>query len=392
MSLRADDSLNAVVANAYPYDNWHDRYQEYYQKGLALYLKSIGLNLQLVTHAAFPTLLKALRHVCDANPLPSLLGKRLVTQYVNGLARHMGAQHAPFAPLVGEYAFWPNSIRSAKMCVDSHDSGNISSPALLEKCDVYVKTNYRKEVEYDKRVIPFFNCNPVVLPYIDKLKAMRNHPPLFDICCIVRVWGGKAGTEGIEHCMRLLESVAKVRAKKFILAELVLGDTSEQAGRLRSSGIPTTTKRIGLKQLWDVTAKSRLNVSRLGNHQCMSWRMTDLLALGACTVLDQHPKTIWPAPLLQGQHYCSLDITTSDDEPIAPAYHYAVIPELLEELLGNRELNEDMKRHSAEYFDQHLDPIRIGRQLYDIMLRWGAESEKAFCPVTGNNSRDLVAS
>ena len=358
------------MANTFPYDYWHDWYQEYYQQGLALYLQSMGLNLKLVSHAPFPAVLKLLRRVRDANSFQSLLGNHsgVVIEYINWLARHTGAQDPPSAPLVGEYLFWPDSTRSIKMCIDSHDSGSISSPALLEKSDVYVKANYWRGVDYDQRVIPFFNCNPVVLPYIDKLKAMRNQPSLYDICFIVRVWGGKTGVEGIEHCMRLLESVAKVRAKKFLLAELVEGDISEQARRLRSSGIPTTTKRISLQQLWDISAKSRFNISRLGIHQTISWRMTDLLALGACTVLDQHPKTVWPAPLLHGQHYYSLDATTSNDEPVAPVHHYAVIPELLDELLSKRDLHESMRRQSAEYFDQYLDPVQIGRQLCDISL------------------------
>jgi hypothetical protein len=379
--MKADKSLSEVLTNAFPYDYWHDLYQEYYRKGLALYLRSIGLNLKLASRQQFPTILKVLRYVRDANSLRRLLGNNsgMVIEYLNWLARHAGAQYSPSAPLVGEYLFWPDCIPSVKMCIDSHDSGSISCPALLEKSDVYVKTNYWMGVDYDQRVIPFFNCNPVVLPYIDKLKAMRNQPPLYDICFIVRVWGGKTGIDGIEHCMRLLESVAKVRAKKFVLAELVSGDMTEQARRLRSNGIPTTTRRISLKQLWDISAKSRLNISRLGNHQAISWRMTDLLALGACTVLDQDPKTRWPVPLLQGQQYYSLGATTSNDEPVASTHQYAVIPELLDELLGKPNLNEDMRRQSAEYLDQHLHPIHIGRQLYNIVLT-GRRSQTTIRP------------
>lgn len=93
-------------------------------------------------------------------------------------------------------------------------------------CDLYLKTNYWKGHDYDPRVCPFFNCNPVVLPYIEKLKAMRAQPPVFDLSFIVRVWGGRTGIEGVEHSMQLLEAVAKVRAKKFLLAELMIGDTS----------------------------------------------------------------------------------------------------------------------------------------------------------------------
>ena len=245
--------------------------------------------------------------------------------HIDQLARYAGAEYRPASSLVGEYLFWPDSKRSITMCIDSHDSGTVTNPTLLETSDIYVKTNYWKDT-CDPRVIPFFNCNPIVIPYISKLKAMRNQQFLYDFSFIVRVWGGKTGTDGVEHCIQLLEALAKVRAKKFLLAELVVGDTSEQARRLRSSGIPSTTRRLPLNDLWDIAATSRVNVFRLGNHQCLSWRMTDLFALGACIALDQEPKTQWPVPLVHNQHYCSLGATTPYDEPVATVDRYGAIP------------------------------------------------------------------
>lgn len=252
---------------------------------------------------------------------------------------------------------------------------------LLENADVYVKTNYWKDVDYDARVTPFFNCNPAVLPHIGKLTAMRNQQPLYDFCFIVRVWGGKNGMDGVEHCIRLLEALAKVRAKKFLLAELVVGDTAEQARRLRCSGVGATTQRITLSELWDIAARSRLNVFRLGNHQCLSWRMTDLFALGACVVLDQHPKTQWPVPLVHGEHYLSLGTTTSPDEPVAPTYQYAAIPDLLEDLLSKADCHENMRRQTAQYFDHYLHPFQIGRQLYDMALTARCTVKAAHVPI-----------
>jgi hypothetical protein len=46
-----------------------------------------------------------------------------------------------------------------------------------------------------------------------------------------------------------------------------------------------------------------------------------------------------------------------------------VIPELVEELLSRHEALEDMRRHSAEYFDCHMHPIQIGRQIHDILQK-----------------------
>jgi hypothetical protein len=368
-TLLTDQQLAAVVANTYPYDLWHDRYQEYYQTGLRQYLRLCGSDLRVSHHTPFPTFLKRLRRVRDASTLRRLFKRGAVPfgHSLDWVARHMGAQHTPAASLVGEYSFLLNSSCRKKLCIDGHDSGAINSPALLDGSDVYLKTNYWKDHEYDPRVRPFYVCNPIVLPHLSQLTAMRGLPPVFDLCFVVRVWGGPTGIEGVEHCMRLLEAVAKVRAKKFLLAELLIGDTAAQARRLRLSGIPTTTRRIDLQRLWQVTARSRLNISRLGNHHCMSWRMTDLLALGACTVLDQHPKTLWPVPLLPDHHYFSLDATTSNADPVAADWNYAVIPERLEELLGQRHVYEDTRRFSAEYFDHHLHPLQVGHQIHEIV-------------------------
>lgn len=393
-TLIADQQLPAVVASTYPYDVWHDRYQEYYQTGLRQYLRLCGSDLRISHHTPFPTFLKRLRRLRDASTLRRLLkwGAVPFGQSLDWVARHTGAQHTPSASLVGEYTIWLNSACRRNVCIDGHDSGTVNSPALLQSSDVYLKTNYWKDHEYDPRIRPFYNCNPIVLPHLPQLEAMRGLSPIFDLCFVVRVWGGPTGMEGVEHCMRLLEAVAKVRAKKFLLAELLIGDTDAQARRLRMSGIPTTTRRIDLQQLWDVTARSRLNISRLGNYHCMSWRMTDLLALGACTVLDQHPKTLWPVPLIPNHHYYSLDATTSNADPVALDRSYAVIPERLEELLSRRHLHEEMRRHSAEYFDHCMHPLQIGRQIHDLVCESVPDLGKLLASVGASTSESLTVS
>ena len=63
MNPHIANSRIAVKAKVFPYDYWHDRYQEYYQAGLALYLSSIGLKLKRTPPADFSTLFKLLRRV-----------------------------------------------------------------------------------------------------------------------------------------------------------------------------------------------------------------------------------------------------------------------------------------------------------------------------------------
>jgi hypothetical protein len=296
----------------------------------------------------------------------------LVTQAIDRIACHSGGHYPPVAPLVGEYIFHLDDWQAVHLCIDSHDSGAITSPELLEMCDVYVKTNYRRGYPYDRRVVPFFNCNPVVYRSENRLMQMRHRPPVFDVAFIVRLWGGRFEVDGVEHCLRLLEAVSKTRARKFLLAELVAGDTAGQARRLRQLGIPTTTKRISLKQLWDISSVSRLNVFRLGNHYCMPWRMTDMLALGACIVLDQHPKSCCPIPLRPMHHYFSLDTTTWDEEPVALEHRYDAIPQRIEDILGDPGLMEECRSNAADYYDRWLAPFRVGQQLCNLALKAAA--------------------
>jgi hypothetical protein len=120
--------------------------------------------------------------------------------------------------------------------------------------------------------------------------------------------------------------------------------------------------------------------------------MTDLLALGACTVLDQHPKTIWPAPLVPNQHFYSLNATTSNEEPVAPDSNYAMIPEVVEELLSRHDLQESMRRHSAEYFDRHLHPIQIGLQIHDLLQESVPSLVKGTASLTNPRSKHVAVS
>ena len=364
------NKVREVVAHEFPYDYWHDWYQEYYRKGLQLHLADTGSKAKSISPSYFPSFLRLLRYIRDSHTLGRVLGRYSETmkKCLNQLAWHSGAKYRSSAPLVGEYTFSLTNGQSIRLCIDSHDSGEISSPALWAATDVYLKTNYWMGTEYDKRVVPFFNCNPTVIPYLKKLKAMRSYTPQYDICFIVRVWGGKHEVEGSEHCMRLLEAVAQMRGNKFLLAYLVLGDTNTQARRLRDKGIPTTTEPIPPKRLWEITAQSRLNIIRLGMHQCIPWRISDLFALGACPVLDQAPKTIWPIPIVEGQHYHSLNIVTSPDRPAGAASHYEVIPELLEQMLERADQNEEIRRQTSNYFDEYLDLGQIGRHICNIVL------------------------
>jgi len=292
------------------------------------------------------------------------------TSLVTEIAKYVGGDKKPIASLVGEYFFSLEDGKQVRMCVDSHDSGDINSQELASGSDVYLKTNYWPTMHYADNVIPFFNCNPLLLENIEVLRLLRGQRPEFDISCIVRVWGGKNEVEGNEHCLRLIEAVAKARAQKYLLAYLVGGDIKEMSSRLRQSGIPFTTEPIPRRKLWEITARSKLTIIRLGMHHCVPWRMSDVLAMGACTVLDQPPKTVWPVPLVEGTHFLSLDVQTTTAQPVASDAQYEVIPQVLEHYLVKDEQRLEMTRAAVKYFEECLDPKSVGQRMCDAVQQF----------------------
>ena len=360
--------INNFQSNLFPYDHYYTLYQSYYKEAIQCYLSDF--NIKVIEHnvAHFPKLLQKIGHLRASRKIRQSLGPltSLVKFGADGLAWSLGVRQNPLSSLVGEYSF-NSSNRQIKLCIDSADSGKIDHFSFLNNNDIYLKTNYASDGYYDKKVIPFFNCNPLVLPHIKTLRSMRNMQTQYDICFIVRVWGGRNEIEGIEHCIRLLEGIKKARCNKFVLAYLVAGNTTKLADRLRQNGIPSTTRPIPYQQLCKISAQSRLNIIRLGMFQCVPWRMTDLLALGARIVFDQNIKTIWPVPLELAQNYFSLYATTTIDQPIASDDCYKDIPDRLEFYLSNEFATRTMTKINAEYFDNHLAPKPVGKKICEIV-------------------------
>jgi hypothetical protein len=260
--------------------------------------------------------------------------------------------------------------RSLKVCIDSMDFPELSSPELAEWSDVYFKTNWWPTTAYPANVRPLVNCDPTVLGQIDELRGARDTRKEYDLCCVVRVWGGRTGLEGIEHNIRLLEAVSKVRAEKFVLAILIMGDRDAYAKRLSDAGIPWTTKAFPAADLWRVTAASRLNVLRLGVHDCIPWRMTGSLAVGSTVALDQAPRSRWPTPLEPGVNYLDLGLETGDTA-LAEASAYDDVPAQIEAWLSDATTLRAIATANGEYFDRHLEPERVG----DHVLRAAADGE-----------------
>src|SRR3990170_7503334 len=93
MTVAIDREPTAVVANTFPYDQWHDYYQQYYQTSLRQFLQSQGSDLHLLRRTHFSTFLKVLRRVRDASALRRVMrSKGGAGTYVDWVAQHIGAQ------------------------------------------------------------------------------------------------------------------------------------------------------------------------------------------------------------------------------------------------------------------------------------------------------------
>jgi hypothetical protein len=363
-------AIQSVRSELFPYDYYHDLYQRYYREGIYSYLSELGTEVNFHRAAHFPKALRFIGHIRDARKIQQIFGPfaGAIKTIADGLAWSFGARERAISATIGQYIFY-SSRGQINVCIDSADSGKIENRVLLSKSNIFFKTNYNVEYSYEEKVLPFYNCNPMIIDHIKTLQAMRGSRHKYDICFVVRVWGGEDEIEGIEHCMRLLEWVSKARGNKFILAYLVAGEKKKLAARLRKIGIPSTSKPMAIKQLWEIAAQSRINIIRLGMHQCIPWRMSELMALGACPVFDQNIKTLWPILLDETNNYFSLNASTFSNRLIASDDCYKAIPEMLEHFLGNESHRREMSKNNEEYFDSNMHPKAVGRQICDEVIK-----------------------
>jgi hypothetical protein len=211
------------------------------------------------------------------------------------------------------------------------------------------------------------NADPLMLGRLDDLRRRRSTSKTLDLSFVVRIWGGTDGVEGIEHNLRLLEAIDRVRCEKRLLAVLPPGDPGRTSRLLRKLRTPATTHGISPRELWELTARSRLTVIRLGVHYCVPWRMTGALAVGSCVVLDRPPLSRWPEPLRENLNFLSLGTLVAPGVPIAPDAQYDEIPSRVEEWLSRPDLSDEIGEANARYFDASVAPEQVGRQIAETV-------------------------
>lgn len=353
-------ALTGVEAIVEPYNRTHDRYQAYFRQGLAESCKTRGLPFYQ-TGSRFPRQLRFLARVRASERFRRILPGAAGEGLIDILARLLGARQNP-SHCMGSYIFH-SGAGDVKVAVDAFDSGEIQSRPLLEWCDIYFKTNYWPSRSYPEKVLPIANPNPDVLPHLDYLRTARGVEKEWDLFGFFRVWGGSDEVEGVEHNLALFETLARVKCRKKLLAFLVAGDTAAAAARLEKAGVPVTTAWVPQSEVWRMAARSRLNIVRHGMHQCIPWRMTETLAMGGCPVLDYAATTRWHVPLEENVHYLNLDIPYRPS--MAPDFDRDAAVERVEAWIADPTLINTIHRNTAQYFDEHLAPEKLG----DYMLQ-----------------------
>src|SRR5580658_1990273 len=122
--------VTRIVAEAFPYDQFHDRYQEYYRNALKTDITLSGHEFVESSGAYSAALLRKLRTARHSHRLRHLLSNRVMPKLLDTLARLLsnGPVFGP-CPSVGVYQFTIDERVDLRICIDPNDSPTISKDA-----------------------------------------------------------------------------------------------------------------------------------------------------------------------------------------------------------------------------------------------------------------------
>jgi len=346
-----------LLANTFPYSESYERYQEYYLRALKAGLEQRGGRVIESTGPIRSSLLRKLRLLRRSYRLRRFLSGHILPRMIDSLARILlGNRNSEPSKADSLYVASPEDGPGCRFCIDSSDAADIAAE-LASNCDLYFKTNFWPARPYPRNVRALPNLNPLVGRNLNLFYELRNAPKTRDLFAFFRVWGGRDELEGIEHNLMLFERLSQVHCNSYLKAYLVAGDIEQQAARLDRIGIQWTTEAMKPLELWRMAAGSRLNLVRLGMHQCMPWRMVDILAMGGVPVLDYSPKTRWPKPLAEGLHYLNLGLVPGKEAEAEPP------AKIIEAWLADKALLASIESNTARYFDEYLAPEALGKSI-----------------------------
>ncbi len=279
---------------------------------------------------------------------------------------------------------------TVKVAIDTSDGRKLHNQTILNWSDIYFKCNYWPDIDYPKVVVPLVNGNgTLTTAKVDKLKSFRNHEKKFDLVYWSRIWaspGESKGNLGVEHNIRLFESLAKSDGKKNLLAIFPdnLNTPELQNYKIRLDAVNVSWQNgwgdIDSKSLWDSLASAHINFLRPGNHLCISWRMMDLLCMGACILLDGDPYPQWPIPLKSNINYVDVGCTLSQDYHLPDELSYKGVSEKVNALVANRKKINAISENNMEYFDRHASMLSLSNYIVNCVREWVPETQNFLDP------------
>lgn len=271
--------------------------------------------------------------------------------------------------------------RTTRMVIDAFDARALRFPDAVQACDVYYKLNYWPSQGHPPKVRPLMNVNARLSGrHLARLRALRQAQKSTDLVFWSRIWepreDGPYDREQrrnlLEHQVRTFEALAQAPGRTDLRAIVPrrssIFDITAMTRRLGAAGVRVQNDwgSIGTDALWQALASARVVALRPGFHLCVSWRMTDLLAMGACIFCEDAPYPVWHRPLVAGTHFAHGGCGLTPDLALPPDGDYRTLTDRLTGLLADRPRQQRLGRNAAAYFDAHCTPARLGEHLLGV--------------------------
>ena len=161
-----------------PYYRDYDWLQTYYSNAIKAYLAANTGRYIETSASRNHYILRLLWKIRKSYRLGRIIrNPKRIHQLLDTTARiiegHIITPSSFFHGSVGQYIYQGFPSQQRKICIDVHDSGEISSNELVEWSDIYFKTNYWADLAYPEKVKPMVNGNPFILDHIGELRSLR---------------------------------------------------------------------------------------------------------------------------------------------------------------------------------------------------------------------------
>ncbi len=287
---------------------------------------------------------------------------------------------------VGRYIFDFGSQR-VKVAIDVADGKAIRDRSTYNWSDIYFKTNKWRKLDYPENVLPLVNGNgSLTKSKLNQIKFFRNRKKEIDLNFMTIVYASSSKQlfyNNIEHHVRLFETLAQLDCSKILKAIIPTKyphkTMTSYLRRLDRANVEWSHSWDGLSSVdfWDHLAKARIVFLRPGKHACISWRMIDLLCMGACVVYDAMPHPNWPVPLVSGKNFIDCECGLGPDESLPPIENYAAIKQVIEKLLADPRQRALIRRNNLKYFDQHASPFNVANYIVNTVRDHSERRQKA---------------